>query len=414
MVLKKIVRFMVCQTPLYHSMRKRVLAVDGGMNLLEDKLRRDVDHVPFYAAYRDALVQGAPLASLSKFPIMRKQDIIDNASLLCSRRIHKGFVRRIETGGSTGVSLSLYRSVSDSIKEIAVIDTLFSLIGSGLKIGVLRGNKPKSGLFEVVSRREVLLSSYSLNMENIDKYLQILQSYDISCLHVYPSSIMIFARLVHRKYGQVVLPKLKGIFASSEIFAAEDKVFVKSVFPNVKLIDYYGHNEQACAAYSIDGGEYHFLPAYGYVEFIDTGETRGEFRIAEIVATSILNETMPLVRYGTEDYVELDNENRIVAIIGRSSDFVLNEQGDIVPCIISTRPLTLKNVVNFQYYQEKQGELHFRVVVSDAFSDADIEMIREDLVQSFDGKMTCFVDVVSQIERTKRGKQMRLIQKLKF
>ena len=352
--------------------------------------------------------------TLSDFPVMYKKDIAENVDLLISKKVCRRFLHRIETGGSTGASLSLYRSFKDVVKETAFVDALFSLIGSNLTIGVLRGNKPKSGFFEIVSRHEVLLSSYALSKDTLDDYIRVLQKYEVSCLHVYPSSLVILARLIKQRYGKVDLPKLKGIFASSEIFSKEDKEFVQSVFPHVVIIDYYGHNEQACCAYSIDGGAYHFLPTYGYVEFIDTGEKVNGHRVAEIIATSIMNEAMPLVRYATEDYVELDEEGRVLSIIGRSSDFVLNSNGDVVPCIFSTRPLTLQNVLNFQYYQEKQGELHFRVVVSENFSERDSVMIKEDLQASFDDKMICFVDVVPQIERTKRGKQMRLIQKLTF
>lgn len=406
-VLRKILR----KIPLYYRTKKNALNCVDSVHLVRQKLQENIDNVPFYSSYDFQLNHENPLHNI---PVLRKCDVIANTDMLRSRSVSKCCLHRVETGGSTGVSLSLYRSVRDVIKEIAFVDALFSLVGKNLIVGVLRGNKPKSGLFEVVSKHEVLLSSYSLSLENIDAYLDILQSYNVSCLHVYPSSLVILARLIKQKYGKVNLPKLKGIFASSEIFSREDKEFVKSVFSDVKIIDFYGHNEQACCAYSIDDGEYHFLPMYGYVEFLDTGEKVNGHRIAEIVATSIMNEAMPLVRYATEDYVELDECGRVLSIIGRSSDFVLNKNGDVVPCIFSTRPLTLKNVLNFQYFQEKQGELHFRVVVTDEFSEKDIAMIKEDLQTSFDGKMVCFVDVVPQIERTKRGKQMRLIQKLTF
>ena len=47
-----------------------------------------------------------------------------------------------------------------------------------------------------------------------------------------------------------------------------------------------------------------------------------------------MNTTMPFIRYGTDDYVEIDKNGNIIAIIGRSSDFVINKNNDIVPCII--------------------------------------------------------------------------------
>ena len=121
---------------------------------------------------------------------------------------------------------------------------------------------------------------------------------------------------------------------------------------------------------------------------------------------------MPFIRYGTDDYVEIDKNGNIIAIIGRSSDFVINKNNDIVPCIIIARNESKKNVLNFQYYQDSPGQLVYRVVVNNNFTQEEKKMLEDDLTNSFDNKMTCKVVVVSSIERTISGKQKRLIQKL--
>ena len=199
---------------------------------------------------------------------------------------------------------------------------------------------------------------------------------------------------------------------SSEIFSKEDKALVREVFPDVKIIDYYSHNELACCALSIDEGYYKFFNNYGYVEFIETGEVLNNGnKIAEIVATSIMNSGMPFIRYGTDDFVELDSGGNVVSIIGRASDFVVNTGNEVMPCIIHTRYESKKNVIAFQFYQEKAGELIYRVVVNKSFSNHEAEMLEEDLKNCFKD-MACKVVVVEQIEKTRAGKQMRLIQKL--
>ena len=157
---------------------------------------------------------------------------------------------------------------------------------------------------------------------------------------------------------------------------------------------------------------YHFMNNFGYVEFIETEKLKNGNVIAEIVATSIMNTTMPFIRYGTEDFVELDNKGNILSIIGRTSDFVVNNFNDLVPCIVITRNESKKNIINFQYFQDSIGTLEYRVVVNKNFTEKEKEMLEEDLCNSFDGKMNCIVKVVNEIERTKIGKQKRLIQKL--
>lgn len=377
--------------------------------LLESRVREAIAHVPFYKDYGNYL---SPDFNIADLPIIRKKDVMGRELEMVSDRACMRMLRRVETGGSTGSSLSLHQSLQNVIGDTAFTDHEMRLAGPSRHIAVLRGQKPKSGISEVVNRRRLLLSSYSINDDTVDDYLDELKRHKIDMLMAYPSALTILARCIRRKYGQVTLPHLKSIVTSSETFSKADREMTHEVFAGVRLLDNYGHNELACRAYCIENGVYHFNPAYGYVEFIKTGEKQNGHDVAEIVATSIMNETMPFLRYGTEDYVELDEDGNAVAIIGRTSDFAVNLNHDLVPCIVLTREATLEHVTNFQFYQNEEGVLHFRVMVSDAFSEKDEELILEDMDMSFEGKMKNVVDVVESIGRTRAGKQRRLIQEL--
>ena len=396
-------------TPLYRKTTKSILQQESNNSLLKEHIYKYIEEVPYYHKHKSIIKDSFDIKEL---PILRKPDIQGHETEFVSTKVNKHFLFKEKTGGSTGWSLTLFRSFQDVTKSSAYVDYMFSLIGKNLRIAVLRGNKPKEGIYECISSKKIILSSYSLSPESLETYLDILRKYRISCIHAYPSSISILARLVRNKYGTIQLPDLKGILTSSEIFSREEKLLVSEVFPDVKLVDLYGMSERCCCAYSIGLGYYHFIQDYGYTEFIDTGEKNGDNNIAEIVATSIMNTTMPFIRYGTDDYVEIDKNGNIIAIIGRSSDFVINNNNDIVPCIIIARNESKKNVLNFQYYQDSPGQLVYKVVVNNKFTQEEKKMLEDDLTNSFDNKMTCKVVVVSSIERTKIGKQKRLIQKL--
>lgn len=396
-------------TPLYRKTTKSILQQESNNSLLKEHIYKYIEEVPYYHKHKSIIKDSFDIKEL---PILRKPDIQGHETEFVSTKVNKHFLFKEKTGGSTGWSLTLFRSFQDVTKSSAYVDYMFSLIGKNLRIAVLRGNKPKEGIYECISSKKIILSSYSLSPESLETYLGILRKYRISCIHAYPSSISILARLVRNKYGTIQLPDLKGILTSSEIFSREEKLLVSEVFPDVKLVDLYGMSERCCCAYSIGLGHYHFIQDYGYTEFIDTGEKNGDNNIAEIVATSIMNTTMPFIRYGTDDYVEIDKNGNIIAIIGRSSDFVINNNNDIVPCIIIARNESKKNVLNFQYYQDSPGQLVYKVVVNNKFTQEEKKMLEDDLTNSFDNKMTCKVVVVSSIERTKIGKQKRLIQKL--
>lgn len=406
--IKEHIRTLLKLTPSYLKAKKNIDSTDK-KNLLKF-LRSAVKNVPYYNSiiskpYNDI--------SIENFPIIRKSMIMGNESSFVSKHFCKTFLSSKETGGSTGKSLTLYYSKDALIKKNVYSDYAFSMIGKNLNIAMLRGIKPEGGkLFEKIKSDYHILSAYQLTSDTLDEYLQYIRNNHINCLHVYPSAISIMARLIKNKYGEANIPELKGILSSSEIFSAKEKQLVKEVFGNITIVDFYSQNELSCCALSVDNGFYHFFESFGHVEFMETGEKINGNRICEIISTGFLNKAMPLIRYATDDYVELDENNNVVSIIGRTSDFVYNINNELAPCIINTRDISMSNVTNFQYYQPKIGSLIFRIMVTPNFTEQDRRHLLEDMDNSFNGKMNCDVVVVDTIEKTKRGKQLRLISEV--
>ncbi|MDY4801372.1 MAG: hypothetical protein SO183_07030, partial [Fusobacterium mortiferum] len=117
-----------------------------------------------------------------------------------------------------------------------------------------------------------------------------------------------------------------------------------------------------------------------------------------------------LIRYKTDDYVQLNSKNEVIKILGRKQDFLIDENNNIIPCIFDTREKTLNNIENFQFYQPKKGILIFKIVVLENYSKTDEEMLYEDLTNAFGKNLKISIKVVDKIEKTIRGKQKRLIQ----
>ena len=375
-----------------------------------DAVNEAIGSVPYYQSYPKPV---GKLEEISQFPILSKADILQApAGAFVPANACRWLISVKETGGTSGTSLRVYRRLREVFGYQQVANYAFSCIGKHLKIAQLRGAKPAKGLVAQNVGPMLILSSYLLNEQNLDQYLSELRDNHISCLHVYPSSLVILARLIKKRYGAINLPDLKGILASSEIFAIEDKKLVKEVFGGVKIVDFYGLNELCCAAIAVDFEPFLFFQDYGYVELIDSGRTTSQGnRIAQIVATSVMNKTMPLIRYATEDYVELDSRGQIIAIIGRTSDFLVNAHNQLIPCIFLNRDISFTHVTNFQFYQDTPGQMTFRVVVDSEFGPTDVANLMEDLTQSFvDVKPR--VEIVDHIEKTRIGKQRRLVQLL--
>jgi phenylacetate-CoA ligase len=406
LLLKRFIRVF----PLYWRTYARISKGDPNNNLLKKSISNALANVPYYRKKYGNVAIGNK--GLDNFLILRKSDIVKNEELFISDKYNKKILLKKSTGGTTGISLKIFSFYKSEIRETAYLDYVFSLIakGNNLRMAVLRGNKPSAGIYEYKYRR-LLLSSYDLSKENVKFYVGLLKKYKINCLYVYPSSLHLFCKYLFELGNEVELPQIKGILSSSEILSTADKNTILKIFPDIKLIDLYGQNEHVAMAISINKDYYKFFDSYGYVEFIYSSNFR-QNRTAEIVATNYINDVMPLIRYATDDYVEIDSNGNIVSIIGRKQDFIINKQNEIVPCIFSERKHTLENVLNFQYYQDTVGILEYRVVTNNKFGKKDLEAIEEDLRDSFSNKIDPIVQIVNEIEKTKAGKQKRLIQKL--
>ena len=407
--IKEYYRKLVKYTPTYLIQNYKLNRCQ--VPLLENVVKKWINEVPFYENYNKYLTEDT--FDITRFPILHKSDMLGHERELVSKRVNSFFLRKAETGGTSGVSLTIYGSSKLVAKNAVVVNQLFSKIGKNLKVGILRGLRPSDDLmFQKITCNQFVLSSYKLNSKTVGRYIDFIRRNGVNCLHVYPSSISILARLILHHEETCSMPEIKGILASSEIFDNEEKNLVRKAFPNAKIIDYYGQSELVASAVSINGGYYSFDNRMGFVEFIDTGQkTKSGNRIAEIVATAVMNHVMPLIRYATEDYVELDAQGNAVGIIGRTSDFVVNKHRELVPCIAITRDQSKKNMTSFQYLQDEVGKMTFAVVVNEHFTEQERLWLKEDMQTSFTD-MDVEVEVVNDLVRTKRGKVLHLVQKL--
>lgn len=389
------------------SKKKKLYLDEFKPELLEQAVRKAIRDVPFYHDYARYLEGGF---DLTRFPIISKQDIKGKTESMVSRRVPRMFRFMKRTSGSTGIPLDVYYSPKVFIEKDLIYQRHFSTFGKNLRIAQLRDHTDTGELVQYIGNKRYLFSPYFLCEERLDEYLDEMKRLRINCLHVYPSAITIFARLIKRRYGTSPL-QIKGIVASSEAFCAEDKKLVMEVFPTAGLIDNYGHNELACMAAAEGLGPFRFYHNFGYAELIDTGErTLGGNAVCEVVATSIMNTAMPLIRYATRDYVEVAPDGRVLAVLGRSSDFIVTKAGKLIPCLFLTRKESTANVVNRQYWQPAPGRLVTRLVVNDRWGEADRISMLEDMQRSFKDMLDCDVVAVDSIEKDARGKQRRLRQ----
>ena len=381
--LKEFVRDLVRFTPRYFKTRRH-LTQEFSIDKLQSAVEKAIINVPYYRShdYSSYLPSNSGQFSLDRFPIIDKDEVLGREREFVSRKFIKSLLREEKTGGSSGKTMKLYYSPTLSIDRTVFPNMIYDkYVGKKHQLALLRGITPHNGqLFERVGGHRVLLSSHLMTADNVEQYLQILNDEKITCLLAYPSALIVFAGLISDSKVRVQLPNLKAIFASSEIFSLEDKKFVKKVFNDVTIIDYYSMSEFALAAYSVDLGSYQFNYNYGYVEFLPTEyDTPQGNKIAKIVATSIMNSTMPLIRYDTGDLAEIDEHGDVVSIVGRVNHFAVNKSNSLVPCIVIFSNESAKRVKQYQYYQDTPGVLEVRVLPKSDFSNDDKLALQADM-----------------------------------
>ena len=413
--LKEFVRSLVCFTSTYKKTRCLLEAPFDEKNL-SDAVYKAIANVPFYRSHNYlTLLRNDGKFDLSVFPLLQKREILGHEIEFVSDRFSKLFLRREKTGGTTGMPMALFYSPKLSIQRTVMPDILIEKYAPhNSQVAMMRGVKPKNNsIYQRIGKYKLAFSSYLICEENVDDYLNALRKEDVAIITAYPSAITVFASHIKNKYGKCPAMPLKAIITSSEIFDRNDKDLVMSTFPGVKLIDFYSMSEFVTAAYSIGLDEYHFNMNYGYVEFLDTNDkTLTGNRICKIVATSIMNDTMPLIRYDTGDLAELDDKNSVISIIGRVNHYAVNKNDELVPCIVIFSDEPVRHTLQYQYYQDTPGVLEVRVLPKTDFTEEDrLTMIR-DMEECFLGTMLCKVSIVDTLEHTSIGKLSRMIQKL--
>lgn len=203
------------------------------------------------------------------------------------------------TGGTTGQSLRLQRSLAGVAFEQALIDMLCQRVGHPprtARIAVLRGDSIKNASDQNPpywidqGARKRIFSAHHLCSESATHYCEALREFAPDILFCYPSAL---AKLLHVLSNSPV--RIPLILASSEVIGTELALQAAQTF-NSKVIDFYGHAERVVAASSCDQENYWFESAYGHIELLPEGDG-----LASIIATSLWANGQIFIRYRTGD-----------------------------------------------------------------------------------------------------------------
>ncbi len=390
---------------------------------LKRLIREAYNHVPFYhQIFKENRLTPDDIKSLddiSKIPVLTKDVIKQNYSKMISTKLPRWKLRHGHTSGTTGSPLDLVYDIETCVAHHAAdwrqknwagltYGTAFASI-QGRVVVPVKQKKPPFWRKNHINN-QLFLSSFHLTNENIPRYFDELKRNNIQFLEGYPSTVSILALWLNK--NGMTFP-LKAVLTSSEtLFGSQREIIEKSFC--CKIFDFYGMAERAVFASECEQHIGHHLNEdYGITEFLDDrNEPVDPGHLGHIVATSLYNQAMPLIRYKTNDSCSLKaikcRCGRTFALMDdvatKNESIVSLPDGRLISPSVLTHPFKpMVNIIESQIIQDTIEELTVKIVKNERYSQEDERMLLAAFKQRL-GEIRITIEYCEVIPRTKNGK----------
>lgn len=407
------------------------------INLMIDKnfvnlINHAYCHVNFYKRYYDHCgvdISGiTSINDISKLPFIDKDTIRGFGEELIADDVEKNKLIYVTTSGSTGNPVGFYQPQEITMVEWAYTVYIWSRVGYKPDSSrlVLRGKKlhPGSGnknYYYDPLRRELSCNIFDMRDETMAVYCDAIEKYKPEFIHGYMSAIIILAKFIELKRGDLK-HRFKAILATSENIVEEQRQYVEKIFA-ARVFSFYGHSERLMIAGECEESRgYHIEPLYGYCELIDSEGRPAQS--GEIVATGFLNPAMPLIRYKTGDMAIWDNglcscgrKSRVLkTITGRwHQDMLINRDGAYVSLTaLNIHSSEFDRIVRYKLIQNQPGKVRMLIQPGDTFENSDIESIKSILEEKSNHKILFEIELQDHIPIQKNGKYRIVDQKIEL
>lgn len=371
--------------------------------------RRAYDKSPFYhKLYTDAGIKKEDitcLADIKKLPVITKDMVKQHADEMLT--VPRWKVIAANTSGTTGTPLRVYESLSSVWRSQAY--TYCSRRRDGFTYGQpivsLRGNLDKTLThLKVHISNTLYLSSYNINKSTVAVYYRLILGHNPVAIEGYPSSLYSLALLLKEADLELHIPVT---FTSSETLLDYQRKLIEEQL-GTEIYDRYGMTERTIyllEAHNHNG--YYEAPGYSINEYLEDGE----------ICTSLVNEAFPMIRYRSNDVMEMmeaaeENPQIVVKRVeGRKEDFLRCKDGSRI-MRLDFLFKGVKHVKMSQLVQDEKGILEVCVVPESDFDGEDRKRIEHNLIARVGaGNIDYRIKLITEkeIRYTSRGKFKYLI-----
>lgn len=404
------------------------------LNLLKKILIHCGKNVPYYQqlfqkiSFKPEHIE--TIEDLRKLPILEKRDVIENHKKFIATNLKKKEMMLEETSGTSGSPLkvywdknfyawiyALYEIRMRGSAGVSIKDRRANLTGKVL----VPANQKKPPFWRYnIAEKQLYLSSYHLNKNNISYYLNALKKFKPGYIIGYPASIYPLAKyLVENKD---IISSIKAVISCSEYLSAETRAIIENGF-KCKVYNHYGSVEWVATINECEQGNLHISPEFGIIEVLDNkGKPVSKGQIGEMVCTGLLNYAMPLIRYRTGDmasFPETDYDDcscgRTLPILksleGRKMSFLSLPEGGLVGSAALSTAFHAENILESQIIQESKDSILLKLVVTEKFSENDKKYLLSELEKRISPlKINC--EYVDSINCQKDGKRQWIVNRI--
>ncbi|RBW49719.1 phenylacetate--CoA ligase family protein [Marinobacter sp. F3R11] len=340
-------------TGIYHKLRKEIddikeLRAPEIKAYQDERLHQMVTYcssqVPYYqklfAEHGIRPNDITTVQDLKKLPVLNKQTILQQGHNFQPKEPLKPFMVQ-HTSGSTGTPLAL--EVDERTYKLAMAMLVDHEEAHGVPFGAKRATfagrmlKPADDMRPPFSRfnkaeNQRLFSSYHMNQNTFPYYKNELDKFQPQELIGYPSAIYDLATHYQKSDSKPGFQP-KAIITNSETLLQWQREKIESVF-GCRVYDYYGTAEYVIFAGQDEAGIYKPNPIIGITEVeigsdsVDTGS---------LLATTLTNKQMPLLRYNLGDTATLADPDQptagtpwIKSVNGRVDDYIETSDGRLI------------------------------------------------------------------------------------
>ena len=352
--------------------------------------------VPYYRnLFRNLGIRAEDIRNwndFSRLPILTKDIIREQERNLIRGDVQVEKLQRHFSGGSTGVPLKFFRSPDYMVASDA--GTYRNLEQCGWRPGEMvaffwGGNDKLYGMsrveFEVRQfiRRMYQFDPFFAGVADMAKWERVFARIRPRAILGYASTIALFASFLDRRGKKI--GGIKGVFTTAEKLYRPQREVIARVF-GCKVFDCYGSSEVQNIAAECSEGKMHVNADFVVLEEDHVeGDSPRPFLV-----TSLLNYSMPFIRYRNEDCGYLSPEtcgcgNHFPLMrleIARTSDNFLFPGGRVVHGEFFTHLMYgSSGIVTFQFHQTAVDEIILSIVPGPGNAQAREEKVRDSIRQ---------------------------------